>query len=200
MFGQLRIPGDAVAVELEVELARTWADVATGDALAAAVVRDATPKPSPARPASATPTKSSRIAIRLITISLVSDSPIGVCVGDGWIRSPKSSAAHWGLPHRRLTICRELSPAAPVCDPTHAYTGQRMTRRQFQRLKLFVFLGVLVTDVTFGIALLQFGVSLLWCLIVLAFLTTLAGLGNWWMLRSLRRSLDHASAAPRADK
>lgn len=80
MFGQLRIPGDAVAVELEVELARTWADVTTGDALAAAVVRDATPKPSPARPASATPTKSSRIAIRLITISLVSDSPIGVCV------------------------------------------------------------------------------------------------------------------------
>ncbi|MGB6771726.1 MAG: hypothetical protein WBF51_06935 [Candidatus Dormiibacterota bacterium] len=75
-----------------------------------------------------------------------------------------------------------------------------MTRRQFQRLKLFVFLGVLVTDVTFGIALLQFGVSLLWCLIVLAFLTTLAGLGNWWMLRSLRRSLDHASAAQRADK
>ncbi|MFZ0168666.1 MAG: hypothetical protein WAL64_04475 [Candidatus Dormiibacterota bacterium] len=57
MFGQLCIPGDGVAVELEVELARTWADVTTGDALAAAVVRDTMPKPSPARPASATPTK-----------------------------------------------------------------------------------------------------------------------------------------------
>jgi hypothetical protein len=75
-----------------------------------------------------------------------------------------------------------------------------MTRRQLQRLKLFVVLGVLVTDVTFGIALLQLGVSWLWCLIVLTFLTALSGVGNWLILRSLRRSLDRASAAPRADR
>jgi hypothetical protein len=74
-----------------------------------------------------------------------------------------------------------------------------MTRRQLQRLKLFIVLGVLVTDVTFGVALLELGVSWLWCLIVLAFLTALSGGGNWLMLRSLRRSLDRAAAANRAD-
>jgi len=85
-------------------------------------------------------------------------------------------------------------------DPTRTYTSQRMTRRQLQRLKLFVVLGVLVTDVALGIALLQIGVSLLVCLIVLAFVTALSGVGNWLILRSLRRSLDRASAAPGADK
>lgn len=74
-----------------------------------------------------------------------------------------------------------------------------MTQRQLQRLKLFIVLGVLVTDVAFGIALLQFGVSWLWCLIVLALLTALSGGGNWLILRSLRRSLERDSAAKRAD-
>jgi uncharacterized membrane protein len=74
-----------------------------------------------------------------------------------------------------------------------------MTPRQLHRLKLFILLGILVTDVTFGIALLELGVTLLWCLIVLAFLTALSGGGNWLMLRGLRRSLDRASAAKHAD-
>jgi hypothetical protein len=78
MLGQLRMPGVGVAVELEVDVARTCADVTAGDAPAAAVVREAMPKPSPARPASATPTKSSRLAIRHITISLGVDLPIRV--------------------------------------------------------------------------------------------------------------------------
>jgi hypothetical protein len=74
-----------------------------------------------------------------------------------------------------------------------------MTQRQLRRLKLFIVVGVLVTDVGFGIALLQFGVSWMWCLIVLAFLTALSGGGNWLILRSLRRSLERDSAAERAD-
>jgi hypothetical protein len=85
MFGQLRVPGVGVAVGLEVELTKTWADVTAVDALAAAVVREAMLKPSAARPASATPTKSSRIAIRLIVGSLVSISTNGS--GAGWTYS-----------------------------------------------------------------------------------------------------------------
>ncbi|MGA8208493.1 MAG: hypothetical protein WB801_11185 [Candidatus Dormiibacterota bacterium] len=74
-----------------------------------------------------------------------------------------------------------------------------MTQRQLRRLKLFIVVGVLVTDVGFGVALLQFGVSWMWCLIILAFLTALSGGGNWLILRSLRRSLERDSAAKRAD-
>jgi hypothetical protein len=74
-----------------------------------------------------------------------------------------------------------------------------MTDRQFQRLKLLIVVGILVTDVTFGIALHELGVSLLWCVIVLAFLTALSGGGNWLVLRNLRRSLARASAAQHAD-
>ncbi|MGA8428128.1 MAG: hypothetical protein WB801_11190 [Candidatus Dormiibacterota bacterium] len=81
MFGHVWVPGVGVAVELEVELTRTWAEVTAGDALAAAVVREAMPNPSPANPARATPTRASLIAIRLIIISLVSSSPIGEAPG-----------------------------------------------------------------------------------------------------------------------
>jgi hypothetical protein len=77
-----------------------------------------------------------------------------------------------------------------------------MTPRQFQRLKLMLIAGLLVTDVTVGIALRELGVTWLWCLIVIAFLTLLSGGGNWLMLRSLRRSLaravaQHADEQPR---
>jgi|GEM_PF-4232104 len=74
-----------------------------------------------------------------------------------------------------------------------------MSTRQFQRLKLFLIVGLLVTDVTVGIGLRELGVAWLWCLIVIAFLTLLSGGGNWLMLRSLRRSLARA-AAPHADR
>ena len=120
LFGQVPVPGVEVAVELEVELTRTWAEVTAGDALAAAVVSEAMLKASPARPARATPTKSSRIAIRLIMVSLVLDIPDRLCVGDGRIRSPKSTALRWGLPHRRLTIRRELSPER-TCRRSDSY-------------------------------------------------------------------------------
>jgi len=61
------VPGVGVAVAVEEELARTCA-VAT-DVEALAVLREAMPKASPARPASATATKSSLVAVRLIIFS-----------------------------------------------------------------------------------------------------------------------------------
>ncbi|MFZ0994652.1 MAG: hypothetical protein WAO09_01535 [Candidatus Dormiibacterota bacterium] len=77
MFGQEWVPGVGVPVEVEEELARTCAEVTAVDALAAAALREAMPTANPARPVSATPTKSSLIAFRLIIFSLVAVSPTG---------------------------------------------------------------------------------------------------------------------------
>jgi hypothetical protein len=74
-----------------------------------------------------------------------------------------------------------------------------MTSHQLRRLKLWFIAGLLVTDLTVGIALRELGVAWLWCLVVLAFLSVLSGGGNWLMLRSLRRSLARV-AAQHADR
>jgi hypothetical protein len=72
-----------------------------------------------------------------------------------------------------------------------------MSNRQVRGRKLLIVLGVLVTDATFGFALHELGLSLLWLLLILTLLTALAGGGNWLMLRSLRRSLARVSAGQR---
>jgi hypothetical protein len=69
MFGQVWVPGAGVAVAVGEALARTCAEGTDVEALAVAVLRLAMPKASPVRPASATPTKSIRIAIRLIVLA-----------------------------------------------------------------------------------------------------------------------------------
>jgi vacuolar-type H+-ATPase subunit I/STV1 len=74
-----------------------------------------------------------------------------------------------------------------------------MTARQFRRLTLLLIAGLLLTEVTVGFGLRELGVSWLWCLIVLAFLTLLSGGGNWLTLRSLRKSLAR-TAAQHADR
>ncbi|MGA7173603.1 MAG: hypothetical protein WBZ07_04995 [Candidatus Dormiibacterota bacterium] len=57
-----------------VVAAATWAAGTPPDALAAAVVREATPTPSPVSPAVVAPTSSIRSAVRFIKL-LLSDGP-----------------------------------------------------------------------------------------------------------------------------
>jgi hypothetical protein len=86
MFGQVRVTAAGVGVALDDEVARTCAEVT--DVAALAELREAMPNASPPRPTSATPIKSSRIAIRLIIFSCPR-SPSGLTVGDELMRSSK---------------------------------------------------------------------------------------------------------------